>query len=423
MTAIPTWQTRDWQTHWHSVQDRLAQAQDSVFIERFEVVQAPQESSAAPRPLEGAIASIKANFDVKGQRTSAGSLLLGQEPATQSAEAVARLQQAGASLLGHTNMTELAYSGVGLNPHFGTPANPSLPDAIPGGSTSGGAVTVAQGMADIALGTDTGGSLRIPAAFCGITGFKPSRNSTPQQGCMPLSQTLDSVGVITKSVADCQVAWQVLAQDSAAQDVPLESVQWLVPENFGFDDADASVVAQFNAAIDQLKAAGVALEQRALPELEQYKEIPVWQFSAVESRRYYGEKFDLSSSKLDPRVRKRIERGAEVSDEAFSNTETQRHNLIARLREAYSNSVFVLPTVACLPPKMTDFESDEAFDRINLLCLRNTTFANVIDGCSISLPLANAKQPVGLMLTMQSGQDARLLSLAAQVERLIGGAQ
>lgn len=413
MTDTLPWQARDLGRHMDTLEQAVVANEQQVFIDPF-----VQENSDASGPLSGAVVSVKATFDVKGHSTTAGSKLLGQEAAKQDAEAVALLKSAGASILGHTNMTELAYSGVGLNPHYGTPANPLNSERIPGGSTSGGAVSVVTGLADIALGTDTGGSLRIPAAFCGLTGFKPSQNSVSRAGCAPLSDSLDSVGPIAKDVATCRLAWQVLSnsQDSDTNTQPLTLV---VPENFGLDQLDDAVKSGFEAVIAHIKASGFNVEQMPVELFEDYKQLSVWQFSAIESRRHYSQLFDLESELLDPRVRKRIARGSTVSDQEFAQTCEQRQQLIAQFCEQYANTVFLLPTVACCAPKFSDFATDEDFDRINLLCLRNTTFANVIDGCSISLPFRHQNEPMGLLLTAMNGQDDSLLTLAEQIESLL----
>ncbi|SBS33171.1 Glutamyl-tRNA(Gln) amidotransferase subunit A [Marinomonas aquimarina] len=413
MTDTLPWQSRDFRSHMEEVEKTLLKNEQQVFIQPF-----VQRASEAKGPLAGAVVSVKATFDVKGQQTTAGSKLLGLQPAQQDAAAVTHLKQAGASIIGHTNMTELAYSGVGLNPHYGTPSNPLNLERIPGGSTSGGAVSVATGLADIALGTDTGGSLRIPAAFCGLTGFKPSQSSVSRAGCAPLSDSLDSVGPIARDVATCRLAWQIVSNTPATQ-MATRPLTLVVPENFGLDSLDDSVKSGFETVIAHMQAKGFSVKKMPLELFEDYKTLPVWQFSAIESRHHYDRLFDLASEQLDPRVSKRIARGIKVSEQEFEHTCQQRQQLIAQFREQFANTVFLLPTVACCAPKFTDFATDEDFDRINLLCLRNTTFANVVDGCSISLPFSHQNEPMGLMLTAMSGQDHTLLELAARIEPLL----
>jgi aspartyl-tRNA(Asn)/glutamyl-tRNA(Gln) amidotransferase subunit A len=382
----------------------------NVFRELFE----PQAVESG-LPLSGYRVSIKDTFDVKGYTTCGGSRLLGKVPAEEDADAVARLRSAGALLLGHTNMTELAYSGLGLNPHFGTPDNPLKPGHVPGGSTSGGAVSVAMGIADIALGTDTGGSLRTPAAFCGVTGFKPSQGSVSRTGCLPLSDSLDSVGPIAKTVADCQKAWEVISGVIAA---PFQrTYRVVIPTNFGLDDLDSEVQAGFDHAVAKIRAAGIEIEERVVPILETYKTLPVWQFSAVESHRYYQNFFDLNDEQLDPRVASRVARAQETNEEAFAQTKELREAWIKNFADQEPDTILLMPTVAITPPTFEALKEDSEYNRINLLCLRNTSLGNVLNGCSLSLPFKTPKQePMGVMLTAQNGHDAELLSLGAQLE-------
>ncbi|MFD1238522.1 amidase family protein, partial [Latilactobacillus sakei subsp. carnosus] len=228
MSATFPWRNRGLASHLESLQERIEQADNSIFIDVFDLESLPSHEGE----LSGALVSIKSTFDVLGYPTTGGTKILNQGIAQANAEVVTRLISAGAKLVGHTNMTELAYSGLGLNPHYGTPDNPLLPGRIPGGSTSGGAVSVALNLADIALGTDTGGSLRIPAAFCGLTGFKPTQDSVSRQGCLPLSNELDSVGPIARDVATCRQAWEVLSGKQA--DETQDPIYLVVPTNFGF---------------------------------------------------------------------------------------------------------------------------------------------------------------------------------------------
>ena len=413
--AKVSWADRPFAPHFEKVQAELASESSPIFTQLFGDKGVASDESGA---LSGALVSIKSTFDVCGYGTSGGSKLLGLEPASQDAVAVQRLKASGATLVGHTNMTELAYSGLGMNPHFGTPENPLFAGCIPGGSTSGGAVSVAKGYADIALGTDTGGSLRIPAAFCGLTGFKPSQSSTPREGCLPLSFALDSVGPMAKTVAECQSAWEVLA-DKKALDTAPEDIEFVIPTNFGFDGIEAGIQDLFDHAVAKIQGAGFKVSYAHLDLLEHYQTLPVWHFSAVESRRFYQDKFDLESEKLDPRVRSRIKKGENVTDEVFAATEQARNELAAEYAQCFSNKVILMPTVVISPPSLSSLAQDAEYDRINLLCLRNTTVANVLDGCSISLPHRFASALGGILLTMPSGQDCELLAIASQLEQAL----
>lgn len=410
------WQDRDLITKWKSALEIVETKGQSVFTELFDYVE-PQKG-----PLNGAIISIKDLFQVQGYKTQAGSVFITPQLAEQDAKAVAQLRTAGASFLGHTNMTELAYSGLGLNPHYGTPDNPINAGHITGGSTSGGAASVALGVADAALGTDTGGSLRIPAAFCGLTGFKPSQQSVSREGCLPLSDTLDSIGPIAKTVAECELLWHVLSgaallpDSKTSQD--LETLRIVVPSNFGLNDLDAQVEQGFAEKLAQLEAAGVVVERRCVDALETYKPLPIWQFSAFESQAFYSQHYDLDKANIDPRVASRIARANTITSEDFQQTQAARQAFIKRMSEEEPNTVFVLPTVSVVAPKLSDLVQDSEYDRLNLLCLRNTSLANVLNGCSISLPFRFQQEPMGLMLTAGNGKDQAILDVARALEAI-----
>ncbi|MGJ8544527.1 MAG: amidase family protein [Sulfitobacter sp.] len=371
---------------------------------------------AAPTPLSGALVSIKDLFDVAGYVTRAGTRFMANDaPAAQDADVVAQLRAAGAVLTGHTNMTELAYSGLGLNPHYGTPENAFYPGCIPGGSTSGGAVAVALGLADIAIGTDTGGSLRIPAAFNGITGFKPSQANVSRRGSKALSRSLDSVGPMARSVADCRAAYHVIARPDRQDSAPI-TPEFIVPENFGMDDLDPAVAAGFTAALAALRAAGFNISHRALDTLDQMKSLPAWQFSAIESRGEYDAQFQAHFDQIDPRVSSRMARAEEATALGYRQTLNQRDALIEGITDELAGRVLLMPTVPILPPRMEALQDDAEYGRVNLQALRNPTIANVMDGCSISLPYRHGGDTIGVMLIAQGGSDAALLDLAEACE-------
>ena len=413
------WQDRELVTKWKGALDIIDTKGQAVFTELFDYVE-PQQG-----PLNGAIVSIKDLFQVRGYKTQAGSVFLDASPAEHDAAAVALLRKAGASLLGHTNMTELAYSGLGLNPHYGTPENPIHAGRITGGSTSGGAASVALGIADAALGTDTGGSLRIPAAFCGLTGFKPSQHTVSREGCLPLSNSLDSVGPIAKTVEECELLWQVLSGAAPSADIKnstnADGLRIVVPSNFGMNDLDTQVEQGFAEQLARLEAAGVVVERRFVEALETYKTLPVWQFSAFESQAFYSQNYDLETADIDPRVASRIARAKTIHAEDFQQTKAARQAFIERMTKEEPHSVFLLPTVAVVAPKLSDLVQDSEYDRLNLLCLRNTSLANVLNGCSISLPFCFEQEPMGLMLTAGNGKDQVLLDLAKQLASIIKG--
>jgi aspartyl-tRNA(Asn)/glutamyl-tRNA(Gln) amidotransferase subunit A len=389
-----------------------------VFAHDFAADAEGLDRIATGGPVWGAVVSVKDLLDVRGHPTRAGSRVLDDRPAETDARSVARLRDAGALILGHTNMTELAYSGLGLNPHHGTPDNPILPGYIPGGSTSGGAVSVATGIADIAIGSDTGGSLRIPAAFTGTVGFKPTQASVSRHGCRPLSDTLDTVGPIARNVALCEAAWRVMAGGVSGTGQALPG-QLVVPENFGMDGLDDAVRRGFDTLVGRLSDAGLPVVVRRLASLDDYKTLPVWHFSAVESRAHYQDQFRQSPDGFDPRVLRRMQRADEVSAVDYCRTLQHRFRLIAAFTQEIGADCLLMPTVAILPPAFDDVRADTDFDRLNLLALRNTTLANVMDGCSLSLPFGHAGHMLGAMLTAAGGRDLDLLATGKVLQDLV----
>jgi len=365
-------------------------------------------------PLAGLNVAVKDLFDVRGYVTRAGSVVRKDTaPAMKDATAVERLRQSGTGLIGHANMTEFAYSGLGLNPHYGTPLTPLRAGCIAGGSTSGGASAVARGVADVALGTDTGGSARIPAAFCGLYGFKPTAHTIPRDGAVALSHSLDSVGIMSREASLLRPVLNTL-RDTPLTDAAMPSAV-IVPENFGLDDLDAEITDAFETALAKLGAAGISVRRLSLDIFEQYRAIPVWQFSAVESRAHHGAYFDQAHGDLDPRVASRMARADGLSAIDFSRTLAARDALIVEAARIFGDTPLVLPTVAIMPPKLDDLHDDATYDQINLLALRNTSFGNLIDGCSVSLPIAS-HPGAGLMITASTGQDAKLLRMTEALQ-------
>ncbi|MEP3279463.1 MAG: amidase family protein [Stappiaceae bacterium] len=423
-----TWSPETVEARLVAIIERLAAdepALRNIFTERFDQEAMAQagalKSGTHDGPLAGAIVTIKALLDVKGHRTTGGSHLFDEKPpAAQDAPVVARLRQAGAVFPGHTNMTELAYSGLGLNPHFGTPDNPLISDHIPGGSTSGGTVSVATGIADIAIGSDTGGSLRIPAAFTGVTGFKPSQNSVSRAGCLPLSDSLDSIGPIAGNVESCELVWSIIAD---RHDAPIASSTKpiIVARNFGFDDLDPAVEQGFEKALSVLSAAGLSIEERSLPSLDAYKKLAIWQFAAVECRAHYDEAYQQIPDRFDPRVLSRLKRADEASATSYRKLLNQRIQLIEQFNLELGDGFLLMPTVAIMPPSISALDDDERYYALNLLSLRNTTLGNVMDACSISLPYRHNNATIGVMLTGAGGGDRELLACARQMEKRLAG--
>jgi Asp-tRNA(Asn)/Glu-tRNA(Gln) amidotransferase A subunit family amidase len=381
-----------------------------------------------PLPLAGLPVSVKDLFDVAGQPTRAGSVVLQGPAATQDCPAVARVRAAGGLIAGRTNMTEFAFSGVGINPHHGTPVNPadSSTARIPGGSSSGAAVSVALGAAWLALGSDTGGSLRIPAALCGLVGFKSTARLVPTEGAIPLSTTLDTVGAITRSVRDAVLAHEVLAQRRVRMSgKPLAGARLALARTWMLEDMQAPVAAAFERSLRTLRAAGAHIEETALEPIAELAQINAGGgFSAAESYAWHRTLLAQGADRYDPRVAKRILRGAQMSAVDYLDLLSARKRWIASMEQQLQGyDAVISPTVPILAPPIAPLEhDDEAFFRVNALLLRNTSVVNMLDGCAISLPChAPDELPVGLMLWHGALHDDRVLELAGQVEAALAG--
>jgi aspartyl-tRNA(Asn)/glutamyl-tRNA(Gln) amidotransferase subunit A len=377
--------------------------------------------------LAGLPVSIKDLFDVAGETTLAGSVLRRGEPAApHDAVAVARLRGAGAAIVGKTAMTEFAFSGVGINPHHGTPVNPA--DAalarIPGGSSSGAAVSVALGLAVAGLGSDTGGSIRIPAALCGLVGFKSTQSRVPLDGAFPLSPTLDTVCALARCVDDCLAVDAVLA--GAMLHVParpLDGMRFVVPQTLLQDGLEPAVASAFSNALTRLSKAGARIIERPLAELAEVASINApGGFSAVEAYATHRAALKAQRERFDPRVAQRIALGEAVSAADYIVMQQRRRAWIGRTTAALQGfDALLCPTVPITaPPIDTLLATDEAFFRANGLLLRNTFTVNFLDGCAFSLPCQDpGKLPVGLMLAAPRGHDAALAAAARAVERAL----
>ena len=375
-------------------------------------------------PLGGLPVSIKDLFDVAGQTTAAGSTVLANDaPAVADSAAVARLRAAGAVLAGRTNMVEFAFSGVGYNPHYGTPVNPAdtSVERVPGGSSSGAAVTVATGAAFAALGSDTGGSIRIPAALCGIVGFKSTARLVPTTGALPLSTSLDTVSALTRTVRDAITLHEVLAARRVQiAGKPLSSCRLAVTNTVMLDGIDSTVAQAFTRSLAVLRQAGAQIEDIALPHISELAVINAGGgLSAAESYAWHRQLITANEAAYDPRVASRILRGASMSAADYIDLLGARQRWIARMEANLAGFDAVLsPTVPIVAPSIASIQSDDKeFFRVNGLLLRNTAVVNMLDGCAISLPCHTPGQlPVGLMLWHAALHDDAVLDLALQVE-------
>ena len=382
------------------------------------------------QPLAGLAVSVKDLFDIAGQTSTAGSRVLGNAPpARVDAIAVARLRAAGAAIIGRTNMTEFAFSGVGVNPHFGTPANAALTDQprIPGGSSSGAAISVATGAAFIGLGSDTGGSIRIPAALNGLVGFKSTARLVPLDGTIPLSTTMDTVCAMTRSVRDAILTHEILAARRVTRSTaPLSAWRLAVTPTVMHDGMDPIVACTYERTLHTLRQAGARVEEIPLPELGELGAIQATGgFSAAESYTWHRHLLKDQSALYDPRVLTRILRGASMSASDYIELVQARCDWIARMAQALQGFDAVLsPTVPLIAPPIADVAPgearDDAFFKINAQLLRNTSVVNMLDGCAISIPChAAGEPPVGLMIWQGAMRDDPVLNIALLIEHLL----
>jgi aspartyl-tRNA(Asn)/glutamyl-tRNA(Gln) amidotransferase subunit A len=377
-------------------------------------------------PLDGAVVTIKDLFDVAGEVTRAGSGLLAEEGVVAASDApvVRRLRAAGAVIVGKTNMSEFAFTGIGANPHFGTPGNPADRARVPGGSSSGAGVAVADAMCEIAIGTDTGGSVRIPAALCGVTGFKPSRQRVPTEGAFPLSFTLDSIGPLARSLAECAAADAVMAGEAPwrLDPAPLAGLRLGVAQGMALDRLDDTVGRRFPEALARLEKAGARLSDETLPLLDDMtKALARASILVAESSCIHGERLARRGDMVDPIVRGRIEKGRDLPAADYIWVLRERLRLVREMDARLADiDALVMPTTPAVAPRLDEVADPKSFMARNALLLRNTTIGNFFDLTGVSLPLPREDGlPCGLMLLARNGHDRRLLRIAAAVEKAL----
>jgi aspartyl-tRNA(Asn)/glutamyl-tRNA(Gln) amidotransferase subunit A len=417
----------------HRIQDPAGQGKvvfTEVFDEQARVAamcaDALAKAGLDQHQLAGAAVSVKDLFDVKGSTTLAGSKVRQDSKAAEhDAPVIARLRRCGAAIIGKTNMTEFAFSGLGINPHFGTPLNVWDREArrIPGGSSSGAAVSVAEGMGRAAIGTDTGGSCRIPAALNGIVGMKPTADSVPREGALPLSSSYDSVGPLASSVEDCALVYAAISNSSRAladlRELPIRL--GIIIKNYVLDGLDESVEKAFEAGLGKLANAGVFLQDVTLPVLDDMSAVLAGGgLVAAESYQWHRELLERCERDYDPRVSVRIQRGRDISAADYITLLRLREGMIRRWSDQMSGlDAVVMPTVPTVAPRLADLPDDGAYGRINLLMLRNPTIVNVLDGCAVSVPChERGAAPVGVSVVGVRGRDWHVLSIAREMERV-----
>lgn len=420
--------------------DRIAAYDDPTVFLKVTPERARREAAASAErhregrslgPLDGVPVAWKDLFDMAGEPTTAGSDLYRQSPPAETdAAAVVNLSAAGMVALGKVNLTEFAYSGLGLNPHYGSPRNPHDASTVrvPGGSSSGSGVAVAARLAPCSIGTDTGGSVRVPAALNGVVGFKTSERRISKQGCFPLSHTLDTVGPLARTVEDCVLLDAALRGEMPARfpQGELRGLRLVVATNVVQEDLDEAVAANFERSLDRLSAAGAKVEHRKLDLLDQVQSVAAdhGSLTAVEAYQvHYRHIEGAEVAKIDPRVVARILVGKPMSGRDVVELLQARERLAQALRAELAGAFLLMPTCPHTAPEAAPLEADEElFHRINLKTLRNTMIGNFLGTCGLAIP--NGEDGLGLptsiLISAPGGEDERLLSYGRAFERAVG---
>jgi aspartyl-tRNA(Asn)/glutamyl-tRNA(Gln) amidotransferase subunit A len=387
---------------------------------------ARQRAGVTLGPLDGTIVSIKDLFDVSGEPTTAGSLMLRTAaPALRDAAIVNRLRQAGAVIIGKTNMTEFAFTAIGDNQHYGTPGNAMDASRIPGGSSSGAGVSVGEATSEISIGSDTGGSIRIPASLNGVVGFKPTARRVPLAGAFPLSASLDSIGPLARTVARCAVADAAMAGEvpTALAPIALAGLRIGIPRGVLFENTESEVTAAFDRSLGKIEQTGSRIADLSIDDLlaDMRSATKRGSIAAMEGAEVHADWLATGASvPVDPHVSGPLSRAVMLPMPIYIRALRRRTALVAAMDERLASvDVLALPTTPVTAPTIVSMTEDaELRDRTEGLLLRNTQVANQFDLCAISLPMPDMTLPAGLMLVARNGHDRRLLRIAAEIERL-----
>lgn len=415
---------------------RIEGCDDSAIFTRVTRDRALAEARAAQQrgfslgPLDGVPVAWKDLFDLNGLTTRAGSVVLADNPpAASDAPVVANLAKAGMVCVGAVNMTEFAYSGLGLNPHYGTPHNPHGKDQprAPGGSSSGSAVAVARGLVPVAIGTDTGGSVRLPAALNGVVGYKSTTGRYSMDGLFPLSPTLDSLGVFARTVRE--TALVDAAMRGAAPEAPPprapEGVRILVPTNVVLADCEPSVLGNFEAAVERLASDGAMIERAPLPAFDDILKLSAARGTILAAEAYEVHRELLAKgegARMDRRVASRLAAGAKIALPDYLAVTFARRKIVADTNARLAGCFIAFPTTPMVAPAIAPLEKDDAlFFAANARLLRNTSLGNFLDWCGVSLPSGTDGNgmPTALLLSAPARNDDALLSLAMGCETIV----
>lgn len=367
--------------------------------------------------LDGVPVSWKDLFDTAGIGTEAGTKLMAGRVPDVDALVLQNAVAAGLVCLGKTHMSEIAFSGLGLNPVMETPPCVNDAQAVPGGSSSGAAASVAFGLAAVGIGSDTGGSVRIPAAWNDLVGFKTSHGLLSLQGVVPLCLTFDTVGPLCRSVEDAGLITAALAGEKPVdlRASALDGARLLILESVAMDGVRDAPLAGFNAALTKLKAAGAVINHGTVPDLEEAFTIagPLY---AGDSYAWWRDRVEAAPEKMFPQILERIRGGRDVLAADY----VAGWNRLRDIRKAYAKATagydaVIMPTAPVLPPNVARLMTDDVYYKAeNLLALRNTRIGNLMDVTALTLPTDTPS--CGIMFNAPAGDEARLLRLGAAAE-------
>jgi aspartyl-tRNA(Asn)/glutamyl-tRNA(Gln) amidotransferase subunit A len=421
--------------------ERIAAQSSPVFLsvtreralEEARAAEARLKAGRALSPLDGVPIAWKDLIDMAGERTTAASAVYRDAPRrTADAAVVANAVAAGMVSLGKVNLTEFAYSGLGLNPHFGTPVNPHDPaePRSPGGSSSGSGVAVAAGLAPLAIGTDTGGSVRIPAAFNGVVGYKSSEGRIDARGVFALSKTLDTLGPLGRSVEDCVLADMVMrgVAVTPVRRRPVAGLRIFVPESVVLDDLDPAVAENFERTLKRLEQAGAVIARGPVPEFTRAAQLAAELGTITAAEAYFEHRALVDGpdrDRIDRRVVARIEGGRKMKAAELVALQRARAEDMATLAARLDGAFLAMPTAPHTAPKIAPLEADEErFHKVNLKTLRNTSIGNFLNLPGLAIPDGTDAKglPTSFLLSTCGGDDDRLLGAGLGAEAVIRAA-
>ncbi|MEM8649509.1 MAG: amidase family protein [Pseudomonadota bacterium] len=379
-----------------------------------------QQDGALASPLDGVPISWKDLFDTKGLVTEAGSKLIAGRVPDDDCEVLKRSSKAGLICAAKTHMSELAFSGLGINPSTGTPPNIHGKELAPGGSSSGAGSCVAHGLTPIGVGSDTGGSVRIPSVWNDLVGLKTTAELIPNTGVVPLCSGFDTVGPLCTTVEDAWLSTCIFAdrKPEMPEAKPLSECSFLVNETIMLDDLGTNQREGFELAVEALQSAGAKVTRAPIPECETIIPLGPIMFP-YEAWAEWGELISANPELMFEGVRNRFMSGKDFTEAQYKEAWDE----MLKLRETYAARVaeydaVLAPTIAIAPPNVSELLADmKLFQETNMMALRNTRFFNMFGVCALTLP--TSKPAAGLMIAGKAFGEEDLVSVGLSIEAIL----